>query len=72
MRILSVTLLFSIIYFPAFAQTIREFTVNRTRAPLQIDGQLTEPDWIAAPLTESFVGYTNGTATRLNTQAKML
>lgn len=57
---------------PAFPQTIREYTVNRTSAALKIDGQLTEPDWRAAPRTERFVWYTDGAATRLNTQAKML
>lgn len=57
---------------PVFPQTIREYTVNRASATLQIDGQLTESDWIAAPRTERFVWYTDGAATRLNTQAKML
>ncbi|MCX6136234.1 MAG: T9SS type A sorting domain-containing protein [Ignavibacteriales bacterium] len=53
-------------------QTIPEFTVLKSARAMTIDGKLTEPEWAAAPLTAKFVHHTDGSATRLSTQAKFL
>ncbi len=54
------------------AQTIYEYTVKRTPQALTIDGELGEPAWQDAPLTEAFVQYRYGTYAKQATQAKML
>ena len=54
------------------AQVIHQYNVQKTSNAITIDGKLTEPEWVAAPLTEKFVKYTDGAATRLSTQAKFL
>ena len=54
------------------AQEIHEYEVRRTLSPIQIDGRLTEPEWDAAPLTETFVKYADGASVRFPTQAKLL
>ena len=56
----------------AHSQEIREYTVKRTGTPLTIDGQLTEPEWEAAVLTEPFVKQQDGSAMTWNTRAKFL
>jgi hypothetical protein len=54
------------------AQEIREYIVKRSTAELNVDGQLIEEEWKAAPLTERFVIYHDGAVTNLKTQAKLL
>jgi hypothetical protein len=56
----------------ALGQTIPQYTVSRCVTPLTMDGKLTEPDWLAAPLTARFVHHTDGSTARLSTQAKLL
>ncbi len=51
-------------------QSVRQYTVNRTSSPMQIDGRVTEPGWANAPLTEPFLLY--GRSSHFRTQAKML
>jgi hypothetical protein len=53
-------------------QTIPQYIVSRHTTPLTIDGKLTEPEWVAAPLTARFVHHTDGSTARLSTQAKLL
>lgn len=68
-------LTFLIILFFVFrlpAQEIREYVVKKTTSRSNIDGQLTEPDWEAAALTEKFIIYWDGSVTNLTTQAKLL
>jgi hypothetical protein len=65
---LSLFLLFHALY----GQTVPQYTVAKSVAALTIDGKLTEPEWVAAPLTANFVHHTDGSATRLSTQAKLL
>ena len=63
-----------IVFFSMYiqGQVIHEYTVKKITSTLQIDGQLTEPEWQAAALTERFVHQETGAATRLSTQAKFL
>ncbi len=65
---LSLLLLLNTIY----GQTIPQYTITKSATAMTIDGKLTEPEWVAAPLTAKFVHHTDGTATRLSTQAKFL
>ncbi|MFA6472403.1 MAG: carbohydrate-binding family 9-like protein [Candidatus Latescibacterota bacterium] len=54
------------------SQTVREYTVKRTPGKIVIDGKLNEPGWRDAELTEPFVIYTDGSAPKFPTQAKLL
>jgi hypothetical protein len=54
------------------AQPIPEYTIPKCAHPLTIDGKLTEPEWLAAPLTSKFVHIGDGSAARFSTQAKFL
>jgi len=65
---LSLLFLLNIIH----GQTIPQYTVTKSATAMTIDGKLTEPEWLAAPLTAKFVHHTDGSATRLSTQAKLL
>lgn len=53
-------------------QTIPQYTVAKSATAMTIDGKLTEPEWVGAPSTAKFGHHTDGTATRLSTQAKCL
>ncbi len=55
-----------------YGQTIPQYTVTKSAIAMTIDGKLTEPEWVSAPLTAKFVHHTDGSATRLSTQAKFL
>jgi hypothetical protein len=68
--LISLSLLF--LFNTLHGQTIPEYTVLKSATAMTIDGKLTEPEWVAAPLTAKFVHHTDGTATRLSTQAKLL
>lgn len=69
---------FALIFFffaaAVFAQppALHEYTVVKTPVGITIDGNLNEPGWESAPLTEPFVIYTNAAAPRFPTQARML
>ena len=58
--------------FSLDAQELHSYVIKKTASPMVIDGRLTEPDWVKAPLTEKFVIYTDGSAPIFPTQAKML
>lgn len=55
-----------------YGQTIPQYTISKSATAVTIDGKLTEPEWVSAPLTAQFVHHTDGSATRLSTQAKFL
>jgi hypothetical protein len=69
-KLLSLALLF--LFNTVHAQPIPEYTIAKCAHPLTIDGKLTEPEWLAAPLTSKFVHIADGTAARFSTQAKFL
>lgn len=71
-RLTLLSMTFLLLLQPMFGQTIPQYTVSRCTTPLTIDGRLTEPEWLAAPLTARFVHHTDASTARLSTQAKLL
>ena len=71
-RSIILSLLLFIFFNFSLAQTIPQYTVKKSARPMTIDGRLTEPEWLAAPLTAKFVHHTDGSTARLSTQAKFL
>lgn len=51
---------------------LHTYKIRKARSALTIDGKLDDADWKKAKLTDTFVIYTDGSAPKFQTQAKML
>src|SRR4051794_38911705 len=57
--------------FPGNIEPAR-YTCMQATAPLQLDGRVDEPDWLAAPVSSPFVDIVTGDPAWLDTRVRLL
>ncbi len=62
----------SLLWAFAAEKPVPNYTVLKTRIPIQVDGRLDDPVWASAPAIGKFVNNVDGSPNPLETEAKIL